>query len=191
MYWPVAVLSKWLFYTVTYVPKLQIQHVFLRCVLDCILVGIIYSGLRWIIYTSRNPWGKKKETRGFCFCFFPPWTLPAFHSRQSCVYSSLASCLLFLSFSEGQFLGCLLRGWDLDLPGFSLGPAWDLLWGTSPFPWILLLPFAMKLRYPLLHFHGGGSELTEIHSRAKCFHSNLACVHLNRICKKSNIWRAL
>lgn len=90
----------------------------------------------------KKPVGKKKETRGFCFCFFSPWTLPASHSRQSFVYSSLASCLLFVVL-RGPVPGVPVTWMG---PGFArvlAGPGLRFAVGNIPIP----MDFAVAIRY--------------------------------------------
>ena len=162
--WPVILLSKWSFYTVTYVPQLQNQHFILRGILECVLVGIIYPEPRWIIYTSRNTWG---------FLF----SLPTLHSKQSCVHSSPilglgdfwpTACCFHLSPRASSWDACYMDGtWICQSSPWSWFEiccshgfhSCHSLWNSG----ILQLPFC-----------AGGSKLNEIHSQAKCFHSSLA-----------------
>ena len=108
---------------ITYISKLQTEHIILCSILDCILGGILYPWLRWIIYATGNTWfllffselfqgltvGKATYNNTF---------LSDFRARRLS-----ARCLLFTLSSESRFPGRLLPGLDLDLPGFSLGLA--------------------------------------------------------------------
>lgn len=137
MCWPVILLSKWSFYTATYVPQLQNQHFILHGILGCVLVGIIYPGPRWTIYTSRNTWG---------FYF----SLPTLHSRQSCVHSFsysrarwlLTNCLLLPSFFREPVPG--MPAWTG--PGFAMcspGDGLRFAVGNIPVP----MDFTVAIRY--------------------------------------------
>lgn len=159
-WYPVTLLSNQSFYTVIYVPKLQTEHIILSCTLDCILGGVIYRWLIWILYTSGNMW---------VFFFFFLWILPGLDFRQSYVPFSL-------TFGQVPAPHVVLRdpGMPVTWTGRGLarvltGAGLRFAVNNIPFP----MDFTMAIRYEAqVPFKSNGDE------KLKCilepsFHSSL------------------